>query len=247
MASTLPTHLRRGALQFELLARPDRRTLEITIERDASLTVKVPAGATVDQVEKLIDAKQDWIHRKLAEKHALWGAPVAKQLVDGEGFPYLGRTHRLQLVAGNTDTGPPVRLHRGRLQMQRRLAGDPDRAVDSLRTWYRQTGTPWLRRRLRPWADRLDAVGIEPHVTDLGFRWGSTRGRDRINVHWATLQHRPGLIDYVLVHELAHIHVAHHGQDFWRIVARVMPDVDDRRQELSRNGAATWMGALELA
>lgn len=184
-SSPLPDQLTRGPLHFTVLHRPQRRTLEITVERDGSLSVKAPEGVTVAQIESMIDARSDWIHRKLAEKHTLWGAPVAKLLVEGEGFAYLGRNHRLTLTRDPVpaDTAE-VRLERGRLVLPRALAEAPDEAVEALRGWYRRVGTPWLQRRTRPWAARLGVEDTEVHVADLGYRWGPTGGRGRINVHW---------------------------------------------------------------
>ncbi len=69
----------------------------------------------------------------------------------------------------------------------------------------------------------IDDVAV--HVIDPGYRWGSTRGNDRINIHWATLQLPPSLIDYVLVHELAHLHETKHTPEFWRNVERILPDL----------------------
>lgn len=244
-SSALPDRIVRGHLTFSVESRPQRRTVEITVERDATLSVKAPPGTSIARIEGLIDAKAEWIHRKLAEKHALWGTPVAKQIVDGEGFAYLGRSYRLLLHrSAPGDARPPVHLARGRLHMAPSLAATPDLAAEALRDWYQRVGTPWLERRIRTWAARMDAAGIEVHVADLGYRWGSTSGRSRINVHWATLQHRPALIDYVLVHELAHIHVTNHGPEFWRLVTQALPDHDHRRRELASTGAQTWLGAI---
>lgn len=246
-AVALPERLVRGRLDFAVVTAPNRRTLELTVERDASLTVRAPAGATVEQVERLIDAKADWLHRKLVEKRALGGPAVTKQLVDGEGFAYLGRTHRLRLTDGSDGADSAwssVRLDGGRLQMPRVVADDPAAAVAALRGWYRRVGTSWLRRRVEPWADRMGVEGTEVHVADLGFRWGSTRGPGQVSVHWATLQHRPRLIDYVLVHELAHLDVSGHGPEFWRLVTRALPDQSQRRDELAQVGAGTWLGDI---
>jgi predicted metal-dependent hydrolase len=49
------------------------------------------------------------------------------------------------------------------------------------------------------------------------------------------------LIDYVLVHELAHRHVHDHGEEFWRRVARAMPDYAARRDRLKRLGPDLWL------
>ena len=90
-----------------------------------------------------------------------------------------------------------------------------------MRRWYIDVGGQWLRRRIRPWAARLGEDAVAVDVRDLGFRWGSARptdGPQRINVHWATLQLPPSLIDYVLVHELAHLRETNHTPEFWSTV-----------------------------
>lgn len=72
-------------------------------------------------------------------------------------------------------------------------------------SWYRQRGAFWLPRRIRPWAERMDLHPGELDVRDLGFRWGSLGKNDRLNIHWAAMQLSVSLLDYVIVHELAHI------------------------------------------
>jgi predicted metal-dependent hydrolase len=239
--SSLPPRLEIGRLSFDVLARPGRRTLEMTVERDASLSIKAPDGVTVEQIEAFVYGKQDWIYRKLAEKDAFLGAPVIKQFVNGEGFAYLGRNYRLQLV---DDQGVPVKLERGRLRMRRDAVHD---GPSTMRSWYQGVGDSWLRQRIRPWAARMRAEAVELRLNGLGYRWGSTRGHDRINIHWATLQLRPTLIDYVLVHELAHLHELSHTRSFWDRVERAMPDFELRKNQLARTGSSVWIGETALA
>ena len=69
-----------------------------------------------------------------------------------------------------------------------------------------------------------------------------TTGPQRINVHWATLQLPPSLIDYVLVHELAHLREANHTPEFWSIVARLMPGYQSEKSALASVGRSIWLG-----
>lgn len=64
------------------------------------------------------------------------------------------------------------------------------------------------------------------------------------NIHWATMQLPPELVDYVLVHELAHHHHPDHSQDFWRTVERALPDYQARRDRLRRVGPGLWLPDL---
>jgi predicted metal-dependent hydrolase len=236
-AQDLPERWEVDGLLFDVVPRPGRATLEITVERDASLSLKVPDQATTDQVTAFVAAKRSWIFRKLAEKDALFHPPVVKQLVDGEGFAYLGRSHRLLL---GEDQEVPAKLERGRLRVRRTDASSDGVAV--IRRWYQQTGSTWLARRVQPWAARMGTGAITIDVAGLGYRWGSVGKANKVNIHWATLQLPPALIDYVLVHELAHLEVVNHTPRFWQLVGRAMPEYEERKDALARHGAQLWLG-----
>jgi predicted metal-dependent hydrolase len=88
-------------------------------------------------------------------------------------------------------------------------------------------------------------MGVQPgglEVRDLGYRWGSLGRGDRLNIHWATMQLPVSLVDYVLVHELAHIAEPHHTGTFWTMVERALPDYEGRKSRLATVGAGLWLG-----
>lgn len=180
-------------------------------------------------------SKREWVYHKLAEKEVLQHEPVTQELVDGEGFLYLGRSYRLKLV----ETGDSIRLERGRLALPRHLLGAGDAALIA---WYRRCGETWLRPRTGSWTERLRIDDMPIEVADLGRKWGSATAGRRVRIHWATLQLPPALVQYVLVHELAHLREAHHGPAFWQLLGRVMPDYEERKRELARRGARLWFG-----
>ena len=234
-----------GDLVLEVAPPSDRKTIEIVVERDASLVLKAPPTTTVERAKQFVTAKRPWIYRKLAEKDALTGPPVVKQFVEGEGFAYLGRSYRLALTP-DAPAAEAVRLERGRFHLPASRAHE---GATAMRHWYTQVGGEWLRRRVRPWASRLGEEAVEVGVQDLGYRWGSARPTERpqrINVHWATLQLPPSLIDYVLVHELAHLQETNHTPDFWKIVVRLMPTYEHHKITLATMGKNIWLGSFQV-
>ena len=229
-----------GDLIFKVAPPRERKTIEIVVERDASLVLKAPPTVTIERATRFVNAKRHWIYRKLIEKDALSGPPVVKRFVEGEGFAYLGRSYRLTL----TPEGAGVRLDRGRFHLP---AGEVDQGAEAMRRWCTEVGTKWLRKRISPWAARLGEDSVRVEVCDLGFRWGSARphtGPQRINIHWATLQLPPSLVDYVLVHELAHLREANHTPEFWSIVERLMPAYQTQKATLSTIGKTIWLGSV---
>jgi hypothetical protein len=75
------------------LKRSKRKTGSIYVERDGSVSVRVPEGLTDAQIEALIEEKRAWIYRNLAEWRALNAERVERDYVNGEGFLYLGRSY----------------------------------------------------------------------------------------------------------------------------------------------------------
>lgn len=211
------------------------RRAKLTIEADGSLRLRAADDVATEELTQFLASKRDWVYKKLAEKEVMQHEPVTKEFVDGEGFLYLGRSHRLKL----TDDDRRVRLERGRLLLPRSRS---DAGEEQLIAWYQHCGEAWLRPRVGSWAYRLRVSPGTIEVADLGRKWGSATAGRRVRIHWATLQLSPPLIDYVLAHELAHLREAHHGPDFWQLLARVMPDYDERKKELACRGARLWFG-----
>lgn len=229
-----------GDLVLAVAPPSDRTTIEITVERDASLILRAPHDATIERATQFVIDKRQWVYRKLAEKDALTGPPITKQFVEGEGFAYLGRSYRLTLTEQVAD----VRLERGRFHMNPSQASE---GPAEMRRWYTTAGTQWLQKRIRPRAKRMGQGDISVAVRDLGYRWGSARpteGPQHINIHWAALQLPPSLIDYIIVHELAHLHETNHTPEFWAIVARLMPAYETHKSVLATFGKNIWLGSV---
>ncbi|WP_368680483.1 SprT family zinc-dependent metalloprotease (plasmid) [Rhodococcus opacus] len=212
------------------------RKAKLTIERDGSLQLTAAPDVNKSELEHFLASKRDWIYRKLVEKETLTNEPVTKELVGGEGYLYLGRSYQLRIVDIN-DTR--VRMRRGKLVLPRALAEDGSRHIIE---WYRGTGLTWLAPRAKNWVTRLSVAPQSIEVADLGHKWGSALPSGRVRIHWATMQLRPRLVDYVLAHELAHLREPHHGPAFWQLLGRAMPDFDQRKDELASTGSSVWLG-----
>ena len=219
-----------GDLKLAVRRSDRRKTMQITVERDGGLTMTAPGRVQRAQLERFVRAKRQWIYEKLALKQAL-PPVVRKEFVSGEGFAYLGRTYRLQLVA---DGKAPLRLEGGRFKLQRTQARA---GMRHLTEWYAAHAHPWLETRVAGWAARLSLAPASVSVRDQCYRWGSCGAGGRLYFHWKVIQLPPRLIDYVIVHELLHLTHEDHGRAFWAAVERVLPDYEVRRSELLQVGA----------
>lgn len=214
------------------------RRARLTVDRDGSLRLRAAEDVSREELEQFLAGKRDWIYTKLAEKEVLQQQVVQKELVNGEGFLYLGRNYQLRVVESSAES---ARLINGRLILPKhRLHEGRELILD----WYRSRGRSWLRRRVSDYQRRLRVTPHQVEVRDVGTKWGVASAARGVHIHWATMQLHPDLIDYVLVHELAHLHEPHHGPTFWTLVRRVMPDCDERKAALAAQGAKLWFGEI---
>ncbi|WP_430479028.1 M48 family metallopeptidase [Streptomyces sp. P11-1] len=227
-----------------------RRRLGLTVERDRSLTLHVPKGCEVRRAEDFVRSSADWIDAKTRLSEQRRQLHPTRSLKNGEIHRYLGRDYRLLIVDdGSAGTPvPAVRLVAGRLRLDRAAAADPELARRALADWYIHAGQRWMRGRLQPWAARMDVPEPAVQVRDLGHRWGSYRAgagdNGVVSLHWAVFQLPIHLVDYVVAHELAHVRVAGHGPEYWRLLGRALPECRRLKTELDELGRRVWMGDL---
>jgi predicted metal-dependent hydrolase len=217
-----------------------RKTIGVTVERNKALIVHLPEGVSLAEAEPLIRARLVWIHQKLADHSEEAPQEVFRRLefVNGEGIHFLGRHYRLKLVDQKVD---------GRRMSTVRLAGEhllfrSDLTTDGekiLARYYTRAARLYLNKVVLRWKVTL---GVSPrpyvNVMDLGFRWGSCSADGTLNFHWRVMQLPPQVIDYLVVHELAHLKVPNHSPAFWQVIGQVLPDYERHRRWLKENGAS---------
>lgn len=211
-----------------------RNSMCLTVERDGSISLALPLEATEREVEEFVKSKSFWLYTKLTEKEELRHKAIPKkQFVNGEGFLYLGRSYRLK-IDKNIDY--PVQLKQGRFVMS---STDIDEAQSYLVKWYKKKAQKWLEARLEDFKNQISVQPENLHIRDLGYRWGSCSRNKDLYFHWKIILLPKSLIDYVLVHELMHLIEPEHNEDFWKLVSLILPDYEERKNELDKIGVET--------
>ncbi|MFO1228556.1 M48 family metallopeptidase [Roseateles sp.] len=227
---TLSSSLVVKDLRFELRRSQQRRALEITVERDGGLVLSAPPDVDEARLRDFVQRKRMWVYRQLARHEALPAEAPRKIFTEGEGFSYLGRSYRLRLV---DESDAAVKLTGGRFVMPRALAKD---GRELLVRWYAERGRAWMSAKVTDYAARMEVAPAGIRVQDLGYRWGSCGKGDWLYFHWKAMLLPARIAEYIVVHEMAHLHHPHHTQEFWRRVERAMPDFLLRKDWLAKFG-----------
>jgi predicted metal-dependent hydrolase len=106
----------------------------------------------------------------------------------------------------------------------------------AIRKWYEKRAVERMRSRVEKWVRTIGASPARVLTRDQRSRWGSCSPNGTLRFNWRIVMAEPALIDYVVVHELAHLVVRTHSAEFWQQVARVMPDYKLRRARLKAIG-----------
>jgi predicted metal-dependent hydrolase len=217
-------------LRFAIRRSDRRRTLQITVDRDGELLLSAPCDVDEQRLRAFAEEKRFWVYTKLAERDRLQHEVPPKEFVDGEGFLYLGRSHRLRLV---DEQEAPLKLASGRFLLRRDLVSC---GREPFIRWYSERARVWLSGRVAEYRARMEVAPAGLKVQDLGYRWGSCGKGDMLYFHWKTILLPARIAEYVVVHELAHLHEPHHTPEFWLRIERAMPDYAQRKTWLAEHG-----------
>jgi predicted metal-dependent hydrolase len=218
-------------IAYLLTSAPSDR-LSISVHPDLRVTVTAPIGVSQAKLDERVRARAGWILKQRRQFEQYHPLPTARRFVSGESHRYLGRQYRLKVSAGRDS----VAL-RGRY-IHVSLAGDRDasRVAALPARWYRERARIAFERRLDLCIARLPSLSEPAPTVRLRImrrRWGSCTTEGVILLNPDLVKAPPPCIDYVIVHELCHRTVGSHSARFYRLLARHMPDWQERRRQLN--------------
>ena len=216
--------------------RTDRRKTATIKIVEGDVHVIVPQHLSQKRIEELIKQKANWIRQKLHLQASI--QPVRpKEYVSGEAFSYLGKNYRLKLSEGDTEG---VKLKGGRfmLEVKNSLTGKAraQYVQTQLAQWYRDHAEQRLRDKAERYAPLLGVFPNSINVKYFKARWGSCAIHGDVTFNWRIIMAPHRIVDYMVVHELAHLKHHDHSPKFWKSVESVIHDYRECREWLKING-----------
>ena len=224
------------------LQRSARRTLGLLIDAQG-LQVRAPLRTPQQAIDALLHDKAAWVLRKLAHVQAQEQQREQGRLQwhDGATLPYLGQPLRLALQPGPRAT---AQLGHDAQGAHLQLALPDPATATAIRAatlaWFGRQARHDFSQRLTHFAPLLGVQWRSLRLSSARTRWGSARSDGAIALNWRLLHYAPPVIDYVVVHELAHLRHMNHSAQFWATVAQVLPDYALHRQQLHAQPAPLW-------
>ena len=214
-----------GIGEVLFVKRRGAKSIRLSITADNAIRASMPPWVPYQAAISFVGTRKDWIdtHRQ-----------VKNIFRDGD---LIGKSHRLKFIETDVDA---IRTRVNSTEIRVTIGKNHDYQSKTVQDAVKkaamraikQEGEALLPRRLRELAIKYNFEFKSVELKRLKARWGSCSHKKEITLNIFLMQLPWHLIDYVLVHELVHTKVLHHGPDFWKEFSRCLPDAKSRRKEL---------------
>ena len=215
-------------IKIDNLIRSHRRSVALIVNGDATLTVRAPLKMPPLEIERFLNQKRAWVARKIRQAQSR-PRPSRKEFLNGEKFLYLGHEYPLQIVDG-LKSGLEFS---GAFRLARESQG---KARSIFFHWYQYQARNILNERVKVYAQTMGLNYRAVKINDAKTRWGSCASSSNLNFTWRLIMAPLFVLDYVVVHELAHIPIKNHSRKFWEKVKMTMPQYQEAVGWLNHNG-----------
>lgn len=221
-------------LSFSYETKAGLKHSYLTVSPDKGIQVKTPSDDVLF-IKDFVRRKAGWIRRKQKEQVKALSSQI--EFKTGSRIPYLGKQYYLEMVEvgdilDNVKTPSLLFIHS---KFQMTYSGHPskEKFEEALDAFYQERAVDKLPSRIRSWSKQSNLQASRIDFKKLKTRWASCGLRDVITFNIEVMKLPMNLIDYVIVHELAHIKHKNHSRDFWQLVRVSMPDYEARHQQIN--------------
>lgn len=212
-------------LPYSVQDDPKRSSrIAIHVDPDGTVVVDAPPGYSDEAVQMAVQKRARWITEHVTEAQARFSHVRLREYVSGEQILYLGRRYVLKVVIADQPT-KFCKLRGNKLEVESRT-GEPEDIRGRVRAWYRAKARDYFAHRLDDLASRLTWIASVPpfRLLEMSRQWGSCSSTGQIILNPHLIKAPRECVDYVLIHELAHLQHLNHGPKFYKILDLEMPD-----------------------
>ena len=227
-----------GDLQIQYqIVYSKRKTIGIILDKKG-LLVRAPRRVSKKEITELLIKKESWIRKSINKIDAIQAIPDPIIFRDGELVTFLGNLYPIRIVA-ETRRSTIVKFLDGEflIHVPNRGSNNQDLIRRKMIQWYREKAATIF-------SDRIDyfsgAIGAKPDSVRIrGFRcrWGACHSNGLIEFNWKVLLAPIEIVDYLVVHEMAHLITTGHTPVFRRILGNILPDFKEREKWLRNYGS----------
>jgi predicted metal-dependent hydrolase len=194
------------------------------------VTVVLPVETDID-AQELVDDNARWILKKWRKYEEHLEQAPSRRFEPGEAFPYRGNDLSIKVrdVDESHVTEDAFVLSAD--------AVDDSGIRDTLEELYRCEARSLFQFRIKYYADQMGVTPGKLELRNQRTRWASCSPQRTLSFNWRLVMAPDDVIDYVVVHELAHLREQNHTRRFWSIVRKFDPEYETHIDWLTENSS----------
>lgn len=225
-------------IEFAVRRRRWRRTISLFVDPHEGVYLRAPMRASIGELARLVREKTPWILKKQQEFRELEGFQPKREFVSGETFLYLGRSLILKVLPEEGRRSVSLLDDHLLVSLEEKIPENEqtEKIRELMIGWYRWQAQAVFSERMQSFSKRVGVVPASFKLGNATKRWGSCNGKGEVRVTWQVVMAPQALVDYVIVHELCHLKHCNHSKRFWRLLGSILPDYEERRRRLRKDG-----------
>lgn len=226
----------------EVHRRSFRRSVSIYLYPNKPIKVVASKGTSQKVIVDFLLAKKDWIEKNFAKFSEIADKFPDKKIKAYEDFPFLGKERKLKVVitlnkktfVSVTDDHLLLHIPRNEWSANSLIQEHPT-ALKEIRQFYKREAVNFLNERIHFWSQQMKLQPSQVKFREQKTRWGSCSSKKIINLNWRLIVFTQDIIDYVIVHELAHLQHMNHSDRFWSLVEQYIGNYKDIMKSLKES------------
>jgi predicted metal-dependent hydrolase len=220
-----------NAICYSLKRSYKAKYIRLEIHRQTGLTIFIPRFYKISELSDLIQKKKLWIIKKLNEINR---DRLKKETQDEFNLPYLGKSLKMK-TQSNRKLPESIVLAGSTLIINHRQSNNGLGRV--IEAWYREQAEIIIKKKAGDLCKDMDVTYNRLTIRKARTRWGSCSQKGNLNFNWKLILVPEPVIDYIVIHELAHLKEMNHSQRFWNLVTRYCPQWRQHKKWLEEHEA----------
>lgn len=201
-----------------------RKTLGIYIDLFGNVTLRVPKNTQESQITNLIESKWAWIHKTCQDMKEKSQGYKERTYAEGDSLLFLGEERIVNRVMEETST-LSIRLGPEGIQIRGPIVPEEE-MKKAVKKFYKQQLKAILEERIQVYQKHFKVKPRGFKITDNKKTWGTCNSRYELTFNYRLMMAPIQVIDYLVIHEMAHMVHLNHDRSFWRLVGSLMRDYE---------------------
>lgn len=212
-----------------------RKSVEIRIEPSGLVRVRAPKGSDESKVLELLESKGKWIIEHMDKYFEAKEKKPPSDYEAGDMYRVLWKTHELKVVINSEVYKATAKLD-GKYICVESNTDDKDVVANAIDAFYKKEAKKIIKDRVKFYQKHFKSKPKELTFKNEKSRWGSCTSERVINFNYRIIMAPINIVDYLVVHEMCHLHHMNHSKSFWTLVGSILPDYKESREWLKYNG-----------